>query len=145
MCSNGIRNNQLWLRFCLLSLFLFCLSLPVYSQQADLQALSQEVAQMVKKYPDIKPLLQKILSELDRIQIQSSESQKKSETKINELLTQISNLEASQMRYEKDSMKIQNDLQDYANGLEIQRNISIGGNIALTIVVIWEAVKLSSK
>jgi len=42
-------------------------------------------------------------------------------------------------------MKVQSDLQDYANGLEIQRNISVGGNIALTIVVIWEAVKLSSK
>src|SRR6478735_2305287 len=125
MCSNGTKNNRPWLRLCLASLFLFCLSLPAFSQQADLQALSQEVAQIVKKYPEIKPLLQKILNELDRIQIQSSESQKKSETKINELLTQISSLEVSQTRYEKDSMKVQSDLQDYANGLEIQRNISI--------------------
>jgi hypothetical protein len=54
-------------------------------------------------------------------------------------------LETSQTQYDKDSAKIQNDLQSYANGLEMQRNVSIGVNIALSILAIWESIKLATK
>jgi hypothetical protein len=159
MCANFLRKIGFGLFLAL------ALSLSVFSQGgksqvtsavvASSQSLSDQISEMVAKYPEIKPLLTTILSRQDSILAMLKEPQASLVTtltaqsiQIGQLQTELASLTNSMEKLEKnlanerlialnDSIKL--------NSAESARNISITANVAQLAYNIFATIAYFTK
>jgi len=98
--------------YLLFSLLLLASSVTLYSQEATLDSqyqeqspefllwVQREVARVVKKYPEVMPLLLKLANELDRIATQSKQAKMQYDLELSTLRQQVATLQKQEVTRE---------------------------------------------
>lgn len=113
-----------------MALGLFCLSLAVYSQEAE-DLIYQACQEIVESHPDMKPQIKLIAKGLREISERQLAKQTELQTTIDGQATKISNLETT-LKDSQDSqtaltishLAVENDLKNYAASLRTEATIA---------------------